>query len=149
MAGARKVPDLRILQGLSELGLTNEQIAERYGVTAAGVQRALDRGRARAGRPTYRDILPWVVEPEHHRSAVMAHVRVLLRQRSGQEVPLEEVRALHAWLDWVQRRGLVLNYHPEAPPNRASPAGGFYYMDRLPSDEWIIRRPVSGIVDGE
>lgn len=79
----------------------------------------------------------------------MAHARVLLRQRSGQEILLEEVRALHAWLDWVQRRGLVLNYHPEAPPNRASAVGGFYYMDRLPSDEWIIRRRVSEIVDGE
>lgn len=149
MGGPRKVPDLRILRGLSELGVTIEQIAERYGVTAAGVQRALDRGQAPAGRPSYRDILPWTVESEHHRSAVMAHIRVLLRRRAGRDVPDEQVHALHAWLDWLQRRGLVLNYHPEAPPNRASAVGGFYYMDRLPSDEWIIRQPVSQIADDQ
>ncbi|WP_417235556.1 hypothetical protein [Arthrobacter sp.] len=142
MAGWRKLPDGRTLRELRERGMTLAGIAELYGATESGVHRALMRADANAGRRTYRDVLPWAIDPAHRSTAIMAHIRVIARQRSGHSVPEPDLLALHTWLDWLCENRLVLNYHPEAPPNPASRTGGFYYMDRTADDEWIIRQPV-------
>ncbi|GAA1358524.1 hypothetical protein GCM10009596_11850 [Arthrobacter rhombi] len=149
MAGWRKLPDTRTLLALRARGMTLAGIAELYGTTESGVQRALHRAEANVGRRTYRDILPWAIDATHRSTAIMGHIRVLARQRSGLEVPASSLLALQAWLDWLEESGLVLNYHPEAPPNPASRTGGFYYMDRRPDDEWIIRQPVLDNPGGE
>lgn len=148
VAGARKLPDARTLLELRERGMTLASIAALYGVTEGGVQRALERANLNLGRRTYRDILPWAIAPEHRSTAIMGHIRVLARQRSGQDVPADRLRLLHEWLDWLDGQSLVLNYHPEAPPNPASRKGGFYYMDRRPADEWILRQLVTDIPEG-
>ncbi|WP_372699098.1 hypothetical protein [Arthrobacter sp. JSM 101049] len=149
MAAPRKLPEARILLELRDRGMTLAGIAELYGVTESGVQRALARAEANAGRRTYRDILPWAIDVAHRSTAVMGHIRVLARLRSGLEVPERDLSALHAWLDWLEEHQLVLNYHPEAPPNPASRIGGFYYMQRRPGDEWIIRQPVTATTGDE
>ena len=143
MAAPRKLPDARTLLDLRERGMTLAGIADLYGVTESGVQRALARAEANVGRRTYRDILPWAIDSAHRSTAIMGHLRVLARQRSGLEASEGELSALHAWLDWLDEHQLVLNYHPEAPPNPASRIGGFYYMDRRPDDEWILRQPAT------
>lgn len=144
MAAPRTLPDERTLLELRDRGMALAGIAELHGVTESGVQRALHRSDAHAGRRTYRDILPWAIDAAHRSTAIMGHIRVLVRQRSGLDVPESSLLALQGWLDRQEESGLVLNCHPGAPLNPASRTGGFYYMDRGPDDEWIIRQPVPG-----
>ncbi|HXD27453.1 MAG TPA: hypothetical protein VN621_01715 [Arthrobacter sp.] len=93
------------------------------------------------GKATYRDILPWVVAPEHKPAAIMWRFRTILKQREGREIPANEQRLLNNWLKTMKDSNVVVNYHPEAPSNAASKRGGFYYVERKASDDWIIRRP--------
>jgi hypothetical protein len=116
-------------------------IAAEYGVTEGAVWKALNRAGVDDPRPTYRDLVPWDIDEKHRTTAVMARLRSITKQRRGQLLGEQEERLLSDWLEGLEENGLVVAYHPAAPPNSASRKGGFYYVPRSPADEWIIRQP--------
>lgn len=141
MAGYRKLPDATTLRILREKGWQLKDIAAKYDSTESGVWRALERAGMTENKITYRDILPWVIAPQHKTTATMWRFRSILKQRQGIELNQNEQHLLDRFLDKLDRSGMVVNYHPEAPPNDASSKGGFYFVPREPADDWIIRRP--------
>lgn len=143
MPTPKKLPDTTTLVRLRRKGWTLDKIAEEYGVTRTGVWKALERSGQTNPLPTYKDVIPWKVSPEHQTTAVMVRVRSLVRQRQGLPLPEGEERLLSEWLRGMEESGVVLNYHPEAPANAASTKGGFYYVPREPRDKWIFREPVT------
>lgn len=148
MAGPRKLPDATTLRILRNKGWRLADIADKYDVTEAGVWRALERAGMTSGRATYRDILPWVIDPKHKTTGIMWRFRSILKQREGRELRQDEQATLDRWLEKLEESDVVVNYHPEAPPNDASRIGGWYYVPREPTDDWIIRRPVTEVSDG-
>lgn len=142
MPTPRKLPDTTTLVRLRRNGWTLDRIAEEYGATRTGVWKALERAGKTNPMPTYRDVIPWRISPEHQDTGIMVRIRALVRQRQGVPLPEGEERRLKEWLQGMNEMGVVLNYHPEAPANAASTKGGFYYVPREPGDEWIFRKPV-------
>ncbi|KAD3515025.1 hypothetical protein GD627_11995 [Arthrobacter yangruifuii] len=143
MPAARKLPDNTTLRQLRAQGMRLIDIAEKYGVTEAGVWKALERAGFTETRATYKDILPWEIADEHKSTAVMDRFRSITKQKAGGELSAHEAKLLEDWLQDLAASDVVVAYHKDAPPNSASRKGGFYYVPRTEQDEWIIREPKS------
>lgn len=141
MPAVRKLPDNTTLRQLRAQGWRLVDIANEYGVTEAGVWKALERAGFTKERATYKDVLPWEISDEHKSTAVMDRFRAIVKQKSGGELNAQEERLLREWLDELAANDVVVAYHKDAPANSASRKGGFYYVPRKPEDQWIIREP--------
>lgn len=141
MPAPRKLPDNTVLRTLRAQGYLLKDIAKEYDVTEAAVWKALERAGYTDRKETYQDIVPWDIAPKHRSTAITQRFRSIMRQRRGTPLNQTEEHLLNTWLDSMKENGVVLDYHPDAPPNDASRLGGFFYTPRLPEDEWIIRMP--------
>lgn len=141
MPTVRKLPDSATLRRLREEGWTQRRIAEEFEVTDGAVWKALQRAGYIDPLPTYKDVLPWEIDDEHKAVAIMERFRSIVKQKKGVPLRPDEEYQLNRWLRELKENDLVVNYHPEAPPNSASTKGGFYYVPKEPTDKWIIREP--------
>jgi hypothetical protein len=145
MAAPRKLPDNTTLRQLRAQGWKLKQIAQAYDVKEAAVWKALERAGFTDKAETYRDIIPWDIDPRHRSTAIAQRFRSIQRQRQGKPLNETEQHLLDTWLQVMKDNNVVLDYHPDAPPNDASRLGGFFYTPRLPQDEWIVRVPPSEV----
>lgn len=144
MGATRILPDSATLRLLRTQDWKLAEIAEKYGVSESAVWKALERAGETEPLPTYRSVVPWDIQPQHKKTAVMDHLRTIATERGGRVPSAPRKAYLEEWLKGMQDAGVVLNYHPDAPPNSASNKhGGFYYVPREAGDEWIIRQPES------
>jgi hypothetical protein len=141
MAPPRKLPDKSVLRQLRAQDWTLKEIADMYGVTEAAVWKALERAGFTEAKETYHDIVPWNIHPMHRSTAIVQRFRALMRQNRGEILNPTEKHLLDTWLQAMKDGDVVLDYHPEAPPNAASRKGGFFYVPREPQDEGFIRMP--------
>lgn len=141
MPAPRKLPDNTILRTLRAQGHLLKDIAKTYDVTEAAVWKALERAGYTDRKETYQDIVPWDIDPKHRSTAITQRFRTIMRQRRGQPLNQTEEHLLNTWMQTMTDNHVVLDYHPDAPPNDASRLGGFFYTPRLPEDEWIVRMP--------
>lgn len=142
MPAVRKLPDGSTLRRLRSQGWRLKDIAETYDVTEAAVWKALERAGYTVPQKTVHDVLPWEVADKHKATAIMERFRSIVKQQKGAPLRSNEEQLLNRWLHDLTTNNVVVAYHPDAPPNAASRKGGFYYTERLPQDDWIIRRPV-------
>lgn len=143
MPAIRKLPDSATLRRLRTQGFTQRQIAETYEVGESAVWKALQRAGYNEPVATYRDILPWEISDEHKATAIMERFRSIVKRDNGGVLRQDEEVRLRRWLHELEVNDLVVNYHPDAPPNSASSKGGFYYVPKSKQDDGIIRRPTS------
>lgn len=143
MAKPRKLPPIEVLEDLI-VSHTYQEVGDMYGVGRSAVYRALSRANKVKKVPDYRDVLPWRIELEHRGSGVMSRIRDLVKKQQGVQLSANEERLLKEWIEGMEKEGVILNYHPEAPPNAAATTGGFYYSPRRPGEEGLFREPDSG-----
>ncbi len=132
MPAIRKLPDSATLRRLRTQGYTQRDIAETYNATVNAEPAA-----------TYKDVLPWEISDEHKGTAIMERFRAIVKRNKGAVLRPDEETLLNIWLRELEAENLVVNYHPDAPPNSASSRGGFYYVPKSEQDDWIIRRPIT------
>lgn len=142
MGARRSLPDPTTLRLMRGQGWKLAEIAEKYGVSESAVWKALDRAGQTEPLPTYRNIVPWDIAPQHKKTAVMDHLRTIATERGGRTPSPSRKAYMEEWLQGMRDNNVVLAYHPDAPPNGASHKyGGFYYVPREARDKWIIREP--------
>jgi len=127
---------------LRSQGWTLKDIAATYDVTEAAVWKALERAGFTVPQKTVNDVIPWSVADQHKSTAIMERFRSIVKQQKGSLLRSSEEQLLNRWLHDLTANNVVVAYHPDAPPNAASRKGGFYYIERTPDDDWIIRRPM-------
>lgn len=142
MPAVRRLPDSTTLRRLRSQGWRLKDIAETYDVTEAAVWKALERAGYTTPQKTVNDIIPWDVADKHKSTAIMERFRSIVKQQKGALLRANEEQLLNRWLHDLTTNNVVVAYHPDAPPNAASRKGGFYYTERTPEDEWIIRKPL-------
>lgn len=145
MPAIRKLPDGTTLRRLRSQGWRLKDIAETYDVTEAAVWKALERAGLTIQQPTVNDLIPWDVADAHKATAIMERFRSIVKQQKGAPLRPEEEHLLRRWLEDLMANNVVVDYHPDAPPNAASRKGGFFYRERTPDDDWIIRRPDASV----
>lgn len=143
MPAPSKLPSVDEIEALLNLGHTYEEIGKMYDSTRTAVHKKLSRSGKLRRQPTYRDLVPWKVLPEHRTGSVMRRVRSLAAKQLGKRLEPSEERLLDEWLLGMEEAGVILNYHPEAPSNAASANGGFYYSPRRPGEVGLFRAPDS------
>lgn len=142
MSAPRKLPDKSTLRQMRSQGMRLKDIAAQYDTTESAVWNALDRaGFTPMRQETYRDLMPWDVDPKHRSTAITQRFRSMMRLKRGVELNPTEQHLLDTWLLAIQQANVVVAYHVDAPPNDASRLGGFFYTERYPEDEWIVRVP--------
>jgi transcriptional regulator with XRE-family HTH domain len=141
MPAIRKLPDSAVLRRLRSQGWTQQEIAKEFEVSDGAVWKALQRAGYIDPLPTYKDVIPWDIAEAHKAVAIMERFRAIVKQKKGTPLRPDEEYQLNRWLHDLEVNNLVVNYHPDAPPNSASTKGGFYYVPKLPEDDWIIRMP--------
>ena len=135
MPAPRQLPDRDVLLKLRQQGWTYNDIAAEYGVTKGAVYWQLQSANATKARPNYKHLIPWTVRSEHQHSHPAMMLRLLGRRQAEQDIPPVKERMLDKWLRELEEAQVVVCYHPEMPPNPASPkSGGWYYATRKPSD---------------
>jgi len=122
--------------------MTYKQIAEKYGVTETAVYAKLREYHIVAQNVDHRQGLPWRISVQAHRMCYPAHMlRCHGRVLAGEALKPAEARAYTQWVQALTRDGMVVYYHPDVPPNAASPIhGGWAYVPARPG-ETLIRQP--------
>jgi hypothetical protein len=135
MPAPRILPPSDVLLQMRNSGHTYEDIANEFGVSKGAVYLQLRQARATDKRPSYKHLIPWTVRTDHAHAHPVTMLRLLGRRQKGETLPPVKSRLLDKWLEGMAENGLVLCYHPDAPPNPASRStGGFYYKRREESD---------------
>lgn len=135
MPAPRQLPDADTLKRLRNQGWSYNDIANEYGVTKGAVYLQLQEAKATKKRPNYKHLIPWTVRKEHQYAHPPMMLRLLGRRQNGDDIPPVKERMLDKWLREVAAANVVVCYHPDTPPNPASPkSGGWYYATRKPTD---------------
>lgn len=143
MAYPAMAPNATQMRGYLALGLTQQQIADRYeedsGVKVS--RSAIGLAIARYGlesttpRPRHDDLIPWTVAPEHRNHRDVKMLRLEARRRKGLPLTEKQLRWLTTWLGELQDNDAVVMYNPAT-------SRGFFWVRRRDADgDDPIRRP--------
>ena len=141
MPSPKKLPDVSILIELAESGLSNLEIAERYGVTAEAVRQALVKAgyhRPRL-RPSHAHYLPWRLNHAHDGDVLARRLRAYSKRQQGWKLTVSAARLLDEWIRFMEgdnTTGLALSVHYDRTDDQ-----GFWLEARQPGDRDFIHPP--------
>lgn len=136
---AHRPDDALLARLVTEDGLTDQEIADRYGVrrqTARYWRLTAGIHKDSPQRFDHSDMLPWRLTVGDSRDAIAARLRSYSRMRQGGDVSEKERHTVEKFVEFLQRERVVVDY------DRTK---GFLLRRRNPdldTDSDIIRRPV-------
>jgi hypothetical protein len=138
----RIVPDPTQMRRYLEAGLTQAGIVEQYekdtGIrcSRSAIGMAIKRYDLESSRPRprYSETIPWEVKAEHRTATDARMLRLEGRRREGHPMNEKELRLLQGWRDLLEERNAVVVYNPRTKK-------GWWWVDRVETDDDIIRRP--------
>lgn len=141
MASARKLPGDDVLLEHVQGGLSNREIAERYGVTGEAVRQKLAKlGVRRAdSRPSHAHYLPWRLRGDHVGDRLARMLRAYSKRMQGLPLNEEESRQLEDWrtfMDGGNSVGVPLTVHYDRMDDE-----GFWLEPRRTGDRDYIAPP--------
>jgi hypothetical protein len=132
MAPPVKVPNKTQMRRYLSRGLTQQEIVEAweadsgYRVSRSAIAMAIERYDLKSAhpRPTYPDLLPWVIQVEHRNHIDARMLRLEGRRRSGQKLHKQEQRWLDQWKhELFEVRNAVVHYEKDTDE-------GFFWIPR-------------------
>lgn len=142
MPAPKRLPeDDNELIALAEAGLTNQEIAERYGLKAGESVRLrfLKIGYIKPTRRVHRDYIPWQVRHDHQGKHLAKCLRAYSSQQQGRQLSEKDSRMLDKWLKFVNGGnpwGLPLAVHYDYQDDE-----GFWMEPRRPGDKDYVSSP--------
>lgn len=111
--GRKALIDQEELRRLAGEGLSNAELASRFGVSESGIlqakraaglsKRMLDHSRA----------IPWKLRRTHSQSGPATNLRNLSSVAQGRAIPAEKLNTALRWADRLVSGGLDIAYEPE------------------------------------
>ena len=101
---------------LLRAGLSQREVAARYGVTQSAIAAARRRGMLKEGNTAYQSALPWRVRPEHLQLNVAKMLRCVYRLERGEAIGESNRRAVDSFIAGLQASDAVIHYDPEVSP---------------------------------
>lgn len=141
--GVLSTPDKTWLRRHAQAGLTQQQMVDAWEkesgirVSRSAIAMAMRRQDVEAARPRprYEDTLPWHVLDEHKYNAQARLLRLEGRRRQGRALNAKELQWLTTWRRELETHNAVVVYDPDTED-------GFHWVQRVESDDDIVRRPV-------
>lgn len=117
-------------------GLTQQEVADRFGVTQAAISQARVRGRVKSGRTRADSILPWSIKAAHRNLNVPKMLRCAARMEKGEDIGANEAQTVR-FVQTLREQGSVIHYEPNVAPY-------FFRVAARPEiDTWLVRVPDS------
>lgn len=140
--GVLSTPDKTWLRHHALAGMTQRQMVEAWEkesgirVSRSAIAMAMRRQEVEAAhpRPRYEEMLPWHVLDEHKYNAQARLLRLEGRRRKGGSLNAKELQWLTTWRRELEAHNAVVIYDPDTED-------GFHWVQRLASDDDIVRRP--------
>lgn len=138
-----KLPHVSELVRLHREGHTYKEIGAMFGASENAVWKKLDAAGLTAETPRHEDLVPWTLQSDHAYVYPVVMLRQLSRRLGGATLTPHYGKCVDAWVAQMNRDGLCVYYHPDVPPNAASPRyGGFAYLPRR-QGEGLVRLPAA------
>ena len=97
-------------------GLSQTEVAARFGVKQAAISMAINRGRIKFDTGVRR-LLPWNnIKQEHLRLNVPRQLRAAMHLTAGDEQPANVEEQARRFMEELDRMGAVIHYDPEVAP---------------------------------
>lgn len=117
-SGGAQILDYSEAEQLLRQGLTQAEVAQRFGVTQPAISAAIRRGRIKfdTGAPPKR--LPWTIKKEHTNLAIPRLLRFALRIEDGDETLRPEFRKQgEAFVRRLREMDAVIHYEADVEPH--------------------------------
>lgn len=142
MAPTKKLPDDDVLLKHVADGLSNREIADKYGTTPEAVRQALVKLGIKRGpeRPNHAHYLPWRVRSDHVNDLLARRLRTYSKRMQGKPLTQTESRLLDSWvkfMDGENSLGIPLSVHYDRRDD-----DGFWLEPRQAGDRDYICPPV-------
>ncbi|RJL24430.1 hypothetical protein [Bailinhaonella thermotolerans] len=111
--GRKPTVDREELRRLAAAGLTNAELAARFGVSESGILQA--KRAAGLSRPMldHGAAIPWKLRREHNQSGPATNLRNLSALAQGAPVPPTKANTALRWARRLTEAGLDITYHPD------------------------------------
>lgn len=134
--GAQRI-DYNEAEQMLRAGKTQQEIADRFGVTQAAISAAIKRGAIKHAYEVEMEgrAMPWRVRQEHQHRYLARMIRAWHRRQHGLKSAPPFERMLDSFLESVDRDGFVVTYLPDIEE-------GFVRVERRPGidDHPLLRR---------
>lgn len=115
-------------------GATQQEVADRFGVSQSAVSVAISRGRIKFDTG-FTKRLPWVVKKEHHNLAIPRMLRLAIRVQAGDDMDPRLAEQARGFIRNLESLDAVVHYDPEVAPY-------FFRVQRRHGiDRGLVREP--------
>lgn len=132
MVARRKLPDAYEIQRMLDTGITQHEVAVKFGVTDGAVSAKLTRGGVPPRQKRHKETVPWNVAEGKHASAYQAQMLRLEGRRRAKDPTLkaDQLQRLDAFRESALDGDYVWLYERNHDCSFCGGAGGFHRMRR-------------------
>ncbi|GAT64646.1 hypothetical protein PS9374_00277 [Planomonospora sphaerica] len=111
--GRRALIDHEELRRLAGQGLSNAELAARFGVSESGILQAKRAAGLSKPMLDHSRAIPWKLNRAHTQSGPATNLRNLSSVAQGRTIPPEKLNTALRWADRLVAAGLDVDYDPE------------------------------------
>ncbi|GGK49326.1 hypothetical protein Ppa06_62530 [Planomonospora parontospora subsp. parontospora] len=111
--GRRALIDHEELRRLAGQGLSNAELAARFGVSESGILQAKRAAGLSKPMLDHSRAIPWKLNRAHTQSGPATNLRNLSSAAQGRTIPPEKLNTALRWADRLVSAGLDVAYDPE------------------------------------
>ncbi|MEV7013929.1 hypothetical protein [Streptosporangium sp. NPDC051022] len=112
--GRKALIDQQELRRLAGEGLSNAELAARFGVSESGILQAKRAAGLSKPMLDHSRAIPWKLERSHGQSGPATNLRNLSSVAQGRAIPTEKLNTALRWADRLVSGGLDIDYAPES-----------------------------------
>ncbi|MFC4060084.1 hypothetical protein ACFOWE_17400 [Planomonospora corallina] len=128
--GRKALIDQEELRRLAGQGLSNAELAARFGVSESGILQAKRAAGLSKPMLDHSRAIPWKLNRAHSQSGPATNLRNLSAVAQGRAIPQEKLNTALRWAERLVSSGLDVAYDPEH---------GFREVPAV-SGEWLVER---------
>ncbi|MER5421259.1 hypothetical protein [Streptosporangium roseum] len=111
--GRKALIDQDELRRLAGEGLSNAELAARFGVSESGILQAKRAAGLSKPMLDHSRAIPWKLDRSHSQSGPATNLRNLSSVAQGRAIPAEKLNTALRWADRLVAGGLDVAYEPE------------------------------------
>ncbi|WP_344982336.1 hypothetical protein [Streptosporangium fragile] len=128
--GRKALIDHDELRRLAGQGLSNAELAARFGVSESGILQAKRAAGLSKPMLDHSRAIPWKLNRAHNQSGPATNLRNLSSVAQGRTIPAEKTNTALRWAGRLVAAGLDVSYEPER---------GFFEIPAVEGD-WLVER---------
>ncbi|MEU4403047.1 hypothetical protein AB0F88_00905 [Streptosporangium sp. NPDC023963] len=131
--GRKALIDQEELRRLAGQGLSNAELAARFGVSESGILQAKRAAGLSKPMLDHSRAIPWKLDRAHNQSGPATNLRNLSSVAQGRAIPAEKLNTALRWAGRLVASGMDISYEP---------GRGFLEVPASP-EEWLVERLVN------